>query len=193
MVSVSMPSFSFLFFFFFLMIRPPPISTLFPYTTLFRSPRHPAAPECRPFPYPLTGIPQRWRLDPPPACKRRAKEFPKSAGSRRDDLTLLWPAGSRHILRFPPSAIAYLRFLEGHENRDPAECARAVLDVADCSSPHAPLAGDSQASSPPGNPARRRAGRPRETSAARAYPWEYPSRYAPPGRWFRPAAPLPVP
>src|SRR2546430_6999624 len=28
-------------FFFFLMIRRPPRSTLFPYTTLFRSPRHP--------------------------------------------------------------------------------------------------------------------------------------------------------
>src|SRR2546422_8511072 len=31
--------FSFFFFFFFLMIRRPPRSTLFPYTTLFRSPR----------------------------------------------------------------------------------------------------------------------------------------------------------
>src|SRR5262245_65268487 len=31
-------SFSFFFFFFFLMIRRPPRSTLFPYTTLFRSP-----------------------------------------------------------------------------------------------------------------------------------------------------------
>src|SRR6476620_12275663 len=31
------------FFFFFLMIRRPPRSTLFPYTTLFRSPRSPAA------------------------------------------------------------------------------------------------------------------------------------------------------
>src|SRR6516225_11432361 len=36
-----------LFFFFFLMIRRPPRSTLFPYTTLFRSPRlprHPSSP-----------------------------------------------------------------------------------------------------------------------------------------------------
>src|SRR5256885_7482864 len=33
------------FFFFFLMIRRPPRSTLFPYTTLFRSRRH--EPECR--------------------------------------------------------------------------------------------------------------------------------------------------
>src|SRR5206468_9997009 len=38
---------SFFFFFFFLMIRPPPRSTLFPYTTLFRSiclPIRPASP-----------------------------------------------------------------------------------------------------------------------------------------------------
>src|SRR6267142_6103868 len=33
-----------IFFFFFLMIRRPPRSTLFPYTTLFRSRRAPAAP-----------------------------------------------------------------------------------------------------------------------------------------------------
>src|SRR5215204_6866124 len=40
----------FLFFFFFLMIRRPPRSTLFPYTTLFRSPRREpwarASPSC---------------------------------------------------------------------------------------------------------------------------------------------------
>src|SRR6266404_8928473 len=40
-----------LFFFFFLMIRRPPRSTLFPYTTLFRSPRagprHGRPPRCR--------------------------------------------------------------------------------------------------------------------------------------------------
>src|SRR6266478_8329533 len=34
-------------FFFFLMIRRPPRSTLFPYTTLFRSPRLPALPHSR--------------------------------------------------------------------------------------------------------------------------------------------------
>src|SRR6516165_1615083 len=37
----SMDPFSFVFFFFFLMIRRPPRSTLFPYTTLFRSPSAP--------------------------------------------------------------------------------------------------------------------------------------------------------
>src|SRR6266508_5906726 len=35
-----MSDFSFFCFFFFLMIRRPPRSTLFPYTTLFRSPQH---------------------------------------------------------------------------------------------------------------------------------------------------------
>src|SRR5471030_3229199 len=35
------------FFFFFLMIRRPPRSTLFPYTTLFRSARRSLAPACR--------------------------------------------------------------------------------------------------------------------------------------------------
>src|SRR6266498_831118 len=40
--------FFFFFFFFFLMIRRPPRSTLFPYTTLFRSP----GPERRRFPHP---------------------------------------------------------------------------------------------------------------------------------------------
>src|SRR5215216_7513551 len=39
---------SFLFFFFFLMIRRPPRSTLFPYTTLFRSPTLSVAGETQP-------------------------------------------------------------------------------------------------------------------------------------------------
>src|SRR2546422_6252507 len=38
-----------LFFFFFLMIRRPPRSTLFPYTTLFRSPRPPSRAHPRGF------------------------------------------------------------------------------------------------------------------------------------------------
>src|SRR5206468_13039147 len=47
------------FFFFFFMIRPPPRSTLFPYTTLFRSPR-----------LRDDGRPERWRAGPRP---RRAE------------------------------------------------------------------------------------------------------------------------
>src|SRR5216684_8205983 len=47
------------FFFFFLMIRRPPRSTLFPYTTLFRSPR---ARCCAP-PCPPTGRPARRRSE----------------------------------------------------------------------------------------------------------------------------------
>src|SRR5215467_15839279 len=48
----------FFFFFFFLMIRRPPRSTLFPYTTLFRSPARP------PWPAPAAGRPA------PPAAGR---------------------------------------------------------------------------------------------------------------------------
>src|SRR6266849_2004973 len=44
-------------FFFFLMIRQPPRSTLFPYTTLFRSRRHPSAPRSPP----ATVQPSAWQ------------------------------------------------------------------------------------------------------------------------------------
>src|SRR3712207_6978596 len=47
----------FFFFFFFLMIRRPPRSTLFPYTTLFRSPASPP----RPAPTSTPSSPPRWR------------------------------------------------------------------------------------------------------------------------------------
>src|SRR5215831_4407988 len=49
----------FCFFFFFLMIRRPPRSTLFPYTTLFRSCRCP----CLRFPSPPLSLPQVHRQD----------------------------------------------------------------------------------------------------------------------------------
>src|SRR6266571_5238146 len=52
---------SFIFFFFFLMIRRPPRSTLFPYTTLFRS--SPASTACR-----CGGAPT------PPLARRRSEE-----------------------------------------------------------------------------------------------------------------------
>src|SRR5688572_31496961 len=48
--------YSFFFFFFFLMIRRPPRSTLFPYTTLFRSPLSICRPSCRPVAPGLAGI-----------------------------------------------------------------------------------------------------------------------------------------
>src|SRR5437867_9340952 len=48
----ALPTFSF----FFLMRRPPPRSTLFPYTTLFRSQLHPVQPEHR-----RDAADQRWR------------------------------------------------------------------------------------------------------------------------------------
>src|SRR5207249_12185751 len=49
----------FFLFFFFLMLRPPPRSTLFPYTTLFRSPLN--RPGC--------GVPPRARARRPPALR----------------------------------------------------------------------------------------------------------------------------
>src|SRR6266478_7186427 len=58
---------SFFFFFFFLMIRRPPRSTLFPYTTLFRSSRH-----CR-------GC---WRALPWRRPARRSREAPLDARPR---------------------------------------------------------------------------------------------------------------
>src|SRR5256885_16038042 len=55
LVFVSVLSVPFCFFFFFLMIRRPPRSTLFPYTTLFRSPPAPA-----PGPRALRGCRRTW-------------------------------------------------------------------------------------------------------------------------------------
>src|SRR5690349_25065799 len=63
-------------FFFFLMIRPPPSSTLFPYTTLFRSPQR-AAPS-RAARRPRLGDPLRRRRRP------RSEEHTSELQSRRD-------------------------------------------------------------------------------------------------------------
>src|SRR6266496_6070729 len=66
--------FFFCFCFFFLMIRRPPRSTLFPYTTLFRSRRPRAAAP-------------RWRVRPAPprqATDRRSEEHTSELQSRRD-------------------------------------------------------------------------------------------------------------
>src|SRR2546430_11295872 len=60
------------FFFFFLMIRRPPRSTLFPYTTLFRS------PEPSPEPEPLPGADQA-------DVRRRPGGFRAGARARRQD------------------------------------------------------------------------------------------------------------
>src|SRR2546429_2468558 len=82
-------------FFFFLMIRRPPRSTLFPYTTLFRAsrprPAHPAVPRC-------TAAALRWRaratppaldstagqksIPPPPLAVARSEEHTSELQSR---------------------------------------------------------------------------------------------------------------
>src|SRR6266702_5683199 len=62
-------------FFFFLMIRRPPRSTLFPYTTLFRSP---GSGRCRPSPPPPGTAPRRARS----RARRRSEEHTSELQSR---------------------------------------------------------------------------------------------------------------
>src|SRR5215469_18309634 len=62
---------SLVFFLFFLMIRRPPRSTLFPYTTLFRSRSDDRGCPCR----------RRWRC---PRCGTRSEEHTSELQSRRD-------------------------------------------------------------------------------------------------------------
>src|SRR6266576_6409744 len=62
--------------FFFLMIRRPPRSTLFPYTTLFRSPRPPAMPSHHPS--------RRAARRPSPCRSWRSEEHTSELQSRRD-------------------------------------------------------------------------------------------------------------
>src|SRR5205814_10447582 len=66
------------FVFFFLMLRPPPRSTLFPYTTLFRSPRQRNRPACR-----------RRRSRSSPAGSRRPRSGApfRSCGRRSEEHT----------------------------------------------------------------------------------------------------------
>src|SRR5204863_7660727 len=73
---VTCPFILFFVFFFFLLIRRPPRSTLFPYTTLFRSPPSSALRRRRPWPRP--------RLPAPGRCRGRpARSWP-------------WPPVRRH-------------------------------------------------------------------------------------------------
>src|SRR5204862_6839561 len=71
-------SFSSISFFFFLMIRPPPRSTLFPYTTLFRSNRFNGF-----FPWPGR-IPESLRLKSQTEYCPRSEEHTSELQSRRD-------------------------------------------------------------------------------------------------------------
>src|SRR2546425_9349103 len=57
--------------FFFLMMRRPPRSTLFPYTTLFRSPRSPARPAASHGPSPTSAWPQTARASSSSPCTGR--------------------------------------------------------------------------------------------------------------------------
>src|SRR6478672_13340363 len=90
-------------FFFFLMIRRPPRSTLFPYTTLFRSPPTPPAP---------LSPPSRWSS---PGRRGRSEEHTSELQSRSDLVCRLLlekkkhtlpPARFRHIKVEPPEALS---------------------------------------------------------------------------------------
>src|SRR6266511_4856552 len=70
---------AYLFFFFFLMIRRPPRSTLFPYTTLFRSPARTAPPSGRPW-----SRSTRTRWGAPARSGRRAEEHTSELQSREN-------------------------------------------------------------------------------------------------------------
>src|SRR6185312_6233135 len=101
--------------FFFLMIRQPPRSTLFPYTTLFRSParrgcRGSAPPAPRPAP------PRRARRRagraPPPACApRRGCRRRSPCAAAAADAGSAWPASSAGSARagWPPAPPAARR------------------------------------------------------------------------------------
>src|SRR2546429_9765108 len=79
-ISLHYPSILFFFFFFFLMIRRPPRSTLFPYTTLFRSPSTPcrSAAAARTSRFPSRVAP----FSPWPSSLRRSEEHTSELQSR---------------------------------------------------------------------------------------------------------------
>src|SRR5882762_1743890 len=109
----------FCFFFFFLMIRPPPRSTLFPYTTLFRSPRRDSQRAARDRPGAV------YLCSEPPQQSR-----PRAARARRDG------GGSTAV----PRGLAQPHL---HDSAlrisDDSPCARAVGSLPAPTSPHAVL------------------------------------------------------
>src|SRR6266478_2341374 len=101
--------FLFYFFFFFLMIRRPPRSTLFPYTTLFRSwsARHPACGSlCRAFPFLVE--------DPPPHPYSRPELPLRPLPGRRQTATSL-------SARIPPPGKAEGNSLGGAQSAVPRQ------------------------------------------------------------------------
>src|SRR5205807_7820646 len=83
---------SFAFFFFFLMLRPPPRSTLFPYTTLFRSAALRAATSSMPAakPSPKTLAPRQSRADPTiesASCPRNTPALNRATQERSEEHT----------------------------------------------------------------------------------------------------------
>src|SRR5947209_15139157 len=89
-------------FLFFLMIRRPPRSTLFPYTTLFRSPARCATARCPP----ATACPRRWR----------SEEHTSELQSRQYLVCRLLLEKKKHFLRSRPSTGIFTTFSCGAQN-----------------------------------------------------------------------------
>src|SRR5579864_6066678 len=131
MFSFSLVYFLFIFFFFFLMIRRPPRSTLFPYTTLFRSNRKRSRGTCpgpqfsaweargqkveiarksnsRLFPLKIPGLQESWHCRRPgPGWSCLAVELPKTSSLRlQSDWLPATPAGALCDFGFCESAFA---------------------------------------------------------------------------------------
>src|SRR5215211_5278361 len=83
-----------LFFFFFLMIRRPPRSTLFPYTTLFRSPWR-AGPGAAPLGTCAVGPASRRPRSATPAARRPWHRHRRRQGSSRPARAGVWRPGCR--------------------------------------------------------------------------------------------------
>src|SRR5258707_10359725 len=108
------------FFFFFLMIRRPPRSTLFPYTTLFRSPgepRRPAPDRAR------RRVAVRARLPGPAAQARRSEEHTSELQSRQYLVCRLLLEKKKNLHYFP--ALGHPREHQAAPGRQHAYIARA--------------------------------------------------------------------
>src|SRR5258707_1713576 len=96
------------FFIFFLMIRRPPRSTLFPYTTLFRSPAPRRAWPLRPGP--VGAGARHWRCAPAPTGPGRSEEHTSELQSRQYLVCRLLLEKKNNHLHTPALALRMARF-----------------------------------------------------------------------------------
>src|SRR2546430_13414777 len=116
--------------FFFLMIRQPPISTLFPYTTLFRSYRRP--PQGRPTRLELPLVPRRGREAPTARPGAGARGELRTSELMQHALTHYAPASvlinrGYEILSMQGPLVDYLEFPPGQPTQNLLTLARQGL------------------------------------------------------------------